>query len=226
VSFLGDAGHIGGDGAFLALAVSAHVVGVGLHADEIDDAAETLLSADRELQRRDRAAESVGERFEHAVSVGALPVHAVDDDHARQVNFIAVSPDALGHDLDACDTVDDDERRVHHGQHHLGLVHEHIEAGSVEQIDLYSGRVRLAPLDNSEAGPNRHLAGDFFLVVISSGGAVVHASEARRGPGGKEHGGHQSRFAGVPVSDKGKVAEIGSFVHFHGLSPSAGLREG
>jgi len=27
------------------------------------------------------------------------------------------------------------------------------------------------------------------------------------------------------VSDQGKVAEIGSCVHFHGLSPSAGLRE-
>ena len=73
---------------------------------------------------------------------------------------------------------------------------------------------------------NRHLAGDFFFVVVGGGGAVVHASEARRGAGGIEHGGHQGSFAGMPVSDEGKVAEIGSFVHFHGLSPSAGLREG
>jgi len=30
----------------------------------------------------------------------------------------------------------------------------------------------------------------------------------------------------MPVSDQDKVAEIGCFVNFQGLSPSAGLREG
>jgi hypothetical protein len=30
----------------------------------------------------------------------------------------------------------------------------------------------------------------------------------------------------MPVPDQGKVAEIGCFVNFHGLAPSAGLREG
>jgi hypothetical protein len=30
----------------------------------------------------------------------------------------------------------------------------------------------------------------------------------------------------MPVSDEGKVAQIGCCVHFHGLSPSAGLGEG
>ena len=230
MSFLGNAGHVGGDRAFLALAISAHVVGVGLHADEINDASETLLSADRELQRSDGAAERVGERFEHAVGVGAIAIHTVDDDHSRQVDFIAVSPDTLSHNLDSGNAVHDDERRVDHGQHHLGLVDEHVEAGSVEQIDFdllrNFGRVRLAPLDKSEAGPNRHLAGDFFFVVIGGGGSVVDASEARRGAGGVEHGRHQGSLAGMPVSDEGKIAEISSFVHFHGLSPSAGLREG
>ena len=124
---------------FLALAVSAHLVGVGLHADEIDDAAETLLAADGKLQRGDGSAEGVGKRFERAIGVGAIAIHAVDDDHARQVDLVAIIPDTLGHNLDTGDAVHDDERRVHHGQHHLGLVHEHIEAGRVEQIDLDLG---------------------------------------------------------------------------------------
>ena len=136
VSFFGGGGHIGGNRAFLALAVSAHLVGVGLHADEIDNAAETLLAADGKLQRGDGAAEGAGERFERAVGVGALAIHAVDDDHARQVDFVAVIPDALGHDLDSGDAIHHDQRGVNHGQHHLGLVDEHVEAGSVEQIDL------------------------------------------------------------------------------------------
>ena len=82
------------------------------------------------------AAEGVGERFQDAVGVGALAVHAADDDHARQVDLVAVIPDPLGDDLDAGDAIDDDERGIGHGQHHLGLVDEHVEAGSVEQIDL------------------------------------------------------------------------------------------
>ena len=219
------AGHVGGDGAFLAFAVSTHLVGVGLHADEIDDAAETFLAADGELQRSDSAAEGVGERFEYAVSVGAVAVHAVDDDHARQVDVGAVIPNPLGHDLDASDAVHYNERGVDHGQDHLGLVDEHIEAGGIEQIDLDLG-VGLAPLDESQAGGNGHLAGDFFFVVVGGGGAVVDAAEARCGSGGVEHGGHERCLAGMPVSDQGKVAEIGSCVCFHGLSPSAGLREG
>src|SRR5208282_5688600 len=110
-------------------------------------------------------------------------------------------------------------------QGYLGLVDEHVEAGGVEQIDL-DLRVGGAPLDESEASRDRHFAGDFFFVVVGGGGAVVDATEARRGSGGVEHGGHQSSLAGMSVSDEGKVAQIGCCVHFHGLSPSAGLREG
>ena len=102
---------------------------------------------------------------------------------------------------------------------------EHVEAGSVEEINLDLG-IGLTPLDEGEAGGDGHFAGDFFFVVVGGGGAVVDATEARSGSGGVEHGGHQRGLAGMPVSDEGKVAEIGGSVHFHGLSPSAGLREG
>ena len=47
--------------------------------------------------------------------------------------LVAIVPDALGHDLDASDAIDHDQRGIDHGQHHLGLVDEHVEAGSVDQ---------------------------------------------------------------------------------------------
>src|SRR5260370_17919613 len=100
---------------------------------------------------------------------------------------------------------------------------KHVEAGSVEQINL-DLRIRLAPLDKSEAGANRHLAGDFFFVVIGGGGTVVHASETQRGAGGVEHGGHQVSVVGNPVSDEGKVANLCSLVPIHRFAPSPGLQ--
>ena len=83
MSFFGLVGHVGRDGAFLTLTVAAHFVGVGFHADEIDDAAKTFLAADGKLEWGDGASESVDQRFEDAVGVGAVAVHTVDDDHAR-----------------------------------------------------------------------------------------------------------------------------------------------
>jgi hypothetical protein len=94
---------------------------------------------------------------------------------------VAIIPDALGDDFDAGDAVDHDQRGVDHRQHHLGLVDEHVEAGRIEQIDL-DLRLRFAPLDESKAGRNRHLAGDFFFVVIGGGRAVVDAAQRGAAP--------------------------------------------
>ena len=124
--------HVGGDGADLRLAVAAHLVGVGVHLHQVDDAGEALLRADGQLNGNHGAAEGGGERFHHAGEVGALAVHASADDGARHEKFVGIVPDALGDDFDAADRVHHDQRAVHGGQHHLGFVDEHVEAGSVD----------------------------------------------------------------------------------------------
>src|ERR1700692_1248057 len=106
---------------------------------------------------------------------------------------------------------------------------EHVEAWSVEQIDfffLWFFVCIFTTLDKSEPRGNRHLSSYFFFVIVGNGRTVVDATEARSSSGSVEHGGHQRGLSGMPVPDQGKVAEIGCFVHFHGLSPSAGFREG
>ena len=214
VRFLRNVSHVRRDRTFFALAAAAHLVGVGLHADQVHNAGKILLAADRQLEWGDGASERVGQRFEDAVGVGTLAVHAADHDHARHRDLFAVAPDALGDNFHASHAINDDQRRVAHREHHLGLVDEHVEAGRVEQVEL-----GLAPLDRGQAGRDRHLAGNLFLVVIGSGSAVVHAPETLRGAGRLEHGGHQGGLPGMSMPDQGKVAEIGSFVNFHGLSP-------
>ena len=81
---LGLLGQVVGNRSDLRLAVAAHLVGVGLHLHQVDDAGEALLRADRQLHRNHGAAEGVGQRLHHAIEVGAVAVHAGADDGARQ----------------------------------------------------------------------------------------------------------------------------------------------
>ena len=70
-----------------------------------------------------------------------------------------------------------------------------------------------------QAGGNRHLAGDFFLVVIGGGGAVVDPAQALVRTRGVQHGGNQGGFAGMPVSNHRNIADVRAFVDFHGFAP-------
>ena len=91
-----------------------------------------------------------------------------------KAQFFGEVPDLLGDDLDAGDRIDDDEGGIDGGDGQLGFMHEHVEAGSVDEVDL-----GLAPLDGGERGGDGHLAGDFFFVVIGGGGAVIDPAEPR-----------------------------------------------
>ena len=133
-----------------------------------------FLGADGKLERGDGAAKGGGEGFEDAVGVGALAVHAVNDDHAGQAGLFAIIPDALGDDLDAGDAIHYNQRGVDDGQHHLGFVDEHVEAGRVEEIDLCSCPTR------RKRGRLRSTSGGRFLLRRSR----WWRSRRRRVPGG------------------------------------------
>ena len=89
---------------------------------------------------------------------------------------------------------------------------KNIEAGRVEQIDFLLG-----PFGESDAGGDGDLALDLFVVEVGDGVAFVDAGEAVGGAGGVEKSGGQGRFAAVTVTDKGNVADVGTFVYFHWL---------
>ena len=109
VRCLGFSLHVVGNRPDFGLAVAAHLVGVGLHLDQVDHAGEIFLRADRQLHGNHHASEAVGQRLHYAREVGAFAVHAGADDGARQRKSIGIVPDALGHDFDAADCVDHDQ---------------------------------------------------------------------------------------------------------------------
>src|SRR5262249_2340234 len=133
--------------SFFSFAISTHLVGVGLHAHQIDDSRQILFTSDRKLQWRHRTSECIRQRIHHALRVRALAIHTADDDHARQIDLVAVVAHPLCDNLHSSDAIDHDERGIDYGQNHLRLVDKHVESGSIEQIEL-----RLSPLDYTYTG--------------------------------------------------------------------------
>jgi hypothetical protein len=207
---LGLFGHIGGNLLNLGLAVAAHLVDVGLHSDQVHHALETLFRTDRKLHRNHRAPEGGGQRLHYAIEVGAFAVHARANDNARQFEFIGIVPDLLRNYLDARDGVHDDESGIHGGDDHLGLVHEHVEAGSVNEVNL-----GFVPLHRGQRSRDRHLAGNFLLVIVGHGAAVIHPAQPGRAAGGVEKSGNKRGFAGMGVADYRHVAYILTIVGLH-----------
>ena len=152
----------------------AQLVGVSLHAHQIDDARQTSSRANRQLNRNHVPPKRVGQRFQHALGVGAVAIHAVHHDQPRRLVLFAIIPHPLGHDFHASHAIDHHDRRVHHGQHHLGLVHEHAEPGRVENIDLGAAR-RVA--HSTTAAP---VEIDILRAISSSSWSVVAEPSSTR----------------------------------------------
>jgi hypothetical protein len=83
----------------------AHVVVVDdrFHRDQVDDAEEVPLRADRQLDRHRVRGEAVDHRLHALVEVRADAVHLVDVRDAGHVVLVGLAPDGLGLRLDAGD---------------------------------------------------------------------------------------------------------------------------
>ena len=71
----------------------------------------------------------------------------------------------------------------------------------------------------ASARRDRHLARDFFVVVVGGRRAIVHPAQPLRGTGRLQHGGHQRGFPRPPVSNHGDITDVCPFVNFHGMTP-------
>ena len=115
--------------------------------------------------------------FERALKAGAFTVEFVDDDSARKFELFAEAPDLLGLNFHAGDAIHQHQGRIGRGQRRLGVVDEDIEAGRVDQVDLF-----LVPLDRRMAVEIVILRCDLFVVEIGNGIALVDARQAMAAP--------------------------------------------
>ena len=105
--------HVVGDGLGVGHAADVDVGRVG---EQVGDAPELGLGADRQLERRDAGAEPVPQLVEGPLEAGPLPVELVDEDHAGHAEAGRLAPDGLGLHLDAVDRGDHEHRQVDHAQ--------------------------------------------------------------------------------------------------------------
>ena len=106
-----------------------------LHLDQVDDALEVVLAADRQLDRQRVGAEPVVHRLHRVEEVGAGAVHLVDVGEARDLVLVGLAPDGLRLGLDAGDGVEDGDRAVEDAQAALDLDREVDVAGRVDDVD-------------------------------------------------------------------------------------------
>ena len=113
-------------------------VGVGDRGvvQQLDDARQRGLFADRELQRRDAGAELLLELVERALERRALAVELVDEDRARDAALLGELPRDLGLHLDAFDRGHDEQREVGGLERGGDVADEVGVARRVEQVDL------------------------------------------------------------------------------------------
>jgi hypothetical protein len=187
----------------------------GLHRDEVDDAAEGLLFADRQLNGDDGAAEDAAQRFDRPIDAGALTVETVQNDDPGDLELFRSGPDFFRGHLRTVHGVDDDQRGVDDTKRGSRIAEEVGHPRRVDEVDFLS-----VPLGVGEAGRERVLAGDFFFVVVGDRSAVVHATEPVDGAGVEQQRSRQLCLPGAAMTDQRDVSDALGIVHLHRRVPS------
>ena len=149
---------------------------VGDHVDEVDDAVELVLAADRELDGDALRREPRLERLERREEVGPLAVEQVDEDEPREPELVAALPEALGADLDAHDARDGHDGALDHPKRAEDVGLEARLARRVDEVDRAA-----FPLEVGNRRRDRHPAPALLVVVVGDRRLLGDAPEPVHG---------------------------------------------
>ena len=199
--FLGLLDEVGGDLLGLELGAELVLPDQGLHLDQVDDADEVALAADRQLDRQ-RVGPSRSFIVSHRVEeVGAGAVHLVDVGEARDPVLVGLAPDRLRLGLDPGDGVEDGDRAVEDAQAALDLDREVDVAGRVDDVDPVA-----LPLAGGRGRGDRDPPLLLLLHPVHDGGALVDLADFVRAAGVVEDALGRRRLTGVDVRHDPDVA--------------------
>jgi hypothetical protein len=175
----------------------------GVHLDEVDDADELVLGADRQLKERRHCRETVLHHVDDHHEVGAGPVHLVDVGDARDAVRVRLPPHGLGLRLDAADSTEHRARAVQDAQGTLDLDGEVNVARRVYYLD---------PMVLPEAGGRRGRDGDPALLLLDHpvhrGRALVDLADLVRLPRIEEDALGRGRLTGIDVRHDADVPGV------------------
>ncbi len=192
--------HVVRDRLGVGDAALVDVRGVG---EEVGDATEVRLRADRQLQRCHAGSEPVAELVERALEAGPLAVELVDEDHPRHAQPGGLAPHRLGLHLHAVDRAHHEHREVDDPQRGTDVAEEVGVAGRVDQVDLVA-----LPLEGRHRERQRDAAALLLGIVVAHRGAVFHPPQPVDRAGAVEQGLHERRLARAPVAHQRHVADL------------------
>jgi hypothetical protein len=155
------------------------------------------------VHRHDAPLEPPAQRLQRAEEVGALPVEAIDDDGARQIELAGELPDLLRLHLDTGHRVHDHHRPLDHAQAGARVGDQVPVARRVDQVDPVALVVAV-----SDRGVDRDLPLDLVGIEIGGGAAVVDLAQPIDRAGGEQHRLHQRGLADTPVPHDPDVADL------------------
>ncbi len=150
--------------------VGTHIVldvvpDVGLHTDQVDDAGEVVLSADRQLHDERGGAQLLLDGVDGVVEVGAELIHLVDEADTRNAVLVGLAPHGFGLRLHAFLAIEHGHSTVEHSQGALHLGREVHVARGIDDVDLELV-LHVVRLTVPEAGGGGGLNGDAALLLL------------------------------------------------------------
>ena len=176
---------------------------LGVHLDQVDDALEFALRADRQLDRDDVRAKALLHRAHGEVEVRADLVHLVDEADARYVVLVGLAPDLLGLRLDTLLAVEHGNGTVEHAKAALHLDGEVDVPGGVDQVDL-------VVFPECRGGSRGDGDAPLLLLLhpVHGGGAVVHLTDLVADTGVVEDALGRRGLTGIDVCHDADVADL------------------
>ena len=183
-----------------------------VHLDEVDDALELGLGADRQLHDDSLRTEARTDHLDRAVEVGADLVHLVAEDHARHAVLVGLAPDGLRLRLDTGIGVEQRDGAVEHAQRTLDFDGEVDVSGSVDDVEAVHLAVATLPEGRGRGGRDGDAALLLLLHPVHGGSAVVHFADLVRLARVIEDALGGRRLAGVDMRHDTEIAVVFDFV--------------
>ena len=173
------------------------------HLDHVDDAAEVLLLADRQLHGHRVRAEPVDHRLDGAEEVGADAIHLVDERDPRDAVAVGLAPDGLGLRLDARHGVEHGDGAVEDAQAPLHLDGEVHVPGRIDNVDT-----KIAPEGRRRSRRDRDAALLLLRHPVHDRSALVHLAHLVGATGVVEDPLGRGGLAGVDVRHDPDVPDL------------------
>ena len=179
----------------------------GLHLDEVNDALECFLCADRNLYGAGVCTEDVLELAYYFEEVCAGAVHFVDVSDAGHVVFVGLTPYGLRLGLDAAYGTESGDSAVEDAERALHFDGEIDVSGGVDEVDFIFVTL-IRPESGGGGGGDCYTAFLFLFHPVHCSGTVVYLADFVGEAGVEEDALGSSGLTGIDVCHDADVAGI------------------